>query len=650
MNLINSDIHNNVEPITQVLDNLSIKKPDSTTENGDPCFSHLGNYSEEKKNILSNILELKQSLVGNVENDIVNVVNKYWNDLVSEISKLESDDKNELIVYLFKLCFFTRNIRGQGNRSRIQFYTLFKELRRDFPLEAISLVKLIPTYGYFRDIDNLINAFENDQQMKFALLSVYISSLKSDLNVLLKEDIDTIDLASLNLKLDGINKNLKEKSTKEIFDFVKEISATNLSLAGKWVKRENKKNSSHRDDLIYLMFPTIKPGNAKGLTMGRMILRKAASSLSQCLNVIEQYMTDATNRGWGDIEVLTSLNVTKYRKALLNIDSYGSERTEREDRRKCKQKILKKIMDDKLNGSQLDIKKLADYIWRENFTCDEEKLVLSAQWKQMVNYVRNLIDETIEKDRKLRDEAKQFGDEELEPISDPRNCIPVVDVSGSMSGANVMQYSIALGILCSSISKIPGKLITFSDEPEVFSFDPNKDIFELFNEIRRCGWGGSTNLDATFKLLLGEMVNARKNGLDISVNFSLLILTDGQFNEMVDYDESENGGHKSFHQRQEKMFKDSGFSVPVIIYWNLATREVGFPVQSDQVGVKLVSGFSQTIMVEVMSGDYSKTIDDKVDVNPLDSFIKTMNNDSLKEIENILKDLWSKNIDVKEAW
>ena len=82
---------------------------------------------------------------------------------------------------------------------------------------------------------------------------------------------------------------------------------------------------------------------------------------------------------------------------------------------------------------------------------------------------------------------------------------------------------------------------------------------------------------------------------------------------------------------------------------------VGFPAQSDTNGVKLVSGFSQTIMVEVMTGDYSTIVDaetgqEKVNINPLESFIKTLNDDSLKPIEDTLLEYWGTNGDVKQAW
>ena len=104
-------------------------------------------------------------------------------------------------------------------------------------------------------------------------------------------------------------------------------------------------------------------------------------------------------------------------------------------------------------------------------------------------------------------------------------------------------------------------------------------------------------------------------------------------------------GFDTFQKRQEAAFTNAGFGVPLVIYWNMANRSVGFPAQSFTTGVKLVAGFSQTVMVEVMTGDYSMVVDEetgavKVGVTPLESFLKTMNSDSFDPVSHILETFW----------
>ena len=652
----NSGSH--IFPILEGLAKTHAMSPDMIGPNGDGCHSTLGDQPKMLEQLASNTLELKYCLVGNDPETINRIVELHWHRVVDTLRSLNESDRHDHITLLFKLAFFCRAIRCQGGRSRVQFYAMFKKLRTEFPSEALSLVSLIPHYGCFQDIDQLVTDFNliGDKEMSRSLLGVYVDFLTEDLSRLLGSSLTMISLGDIHTKIDTLNKGLKKMTTSELSHIVGRLPTGQFSLAAKWLKREGKKNSSHRDDLICLMFPTINRTIPKSMEYGRMVLRKCTTALTQCLNVVEQYMTEVIpTRSWGHINFknVPSVATTKYRLAFANETKEGQERSEREDRRMCAQNILTAVMDGKINGAQSDLKVLADLIWShlDSHIKMSDKMIalVNCQWTKMVEFVNQLIEETLEKDRLLRQDAIDAGDTVPAPIRDPRAVIPVVDVSGSMSGANVMQYAIAMGIVCGTISSIPGKLITFSEKPEVFSFDPKADIFGIFRKIKGCNWGYNTNLDATYKLLLGEMTAARDSGKSISTDFSLLIVTDGGFDHMVCYepqrDRMIHGSYSSFQQRQEVAFTQAGFGVPLIVYWNLACRNAGFPAQSSTVGVKLVAGFSQTVMVEVMTGDYSTTIDEttgavKVAVTPLDSFMKTMNHESFDHVRNTLVELW----------
>ena len=646
------------------------KQPDMLGENGDPCHSDLGYYASLHEQLMSDTLGLKQQLVGNDPEMLRDIINDNWPKVISGLYTMSQKDRQTHIVLLFKLAFFARAIRCQGGRSRVQFYLLFQRLRRQFPQETLVVVKLIPFYGCFQDVDHLVDVFRTagDEEMMFSLLSLYRDCIVTDLSRLLGKSVVTTEVGTLHTDIDALNKRLKSMKPKELSDFLASFPKGQFSWAGKWVKREGKKNSAHRDDLIRLLFGYSKSSSDKTMDFGRMVLRKCATVLSQCLRIPEHHMTEALpGRGWGEMNLkfIPSKATTNLRLALTNKTKDGNERSDREDRRKCAQNTLRDIMNGKLNGAQQDLKKLADLIWgqcehayfgsKSSMMTHEEKMLLNAQWKKMVEFVNQLIDETLEKDRKLREEAVAIGDTIPDPIRDPRAVMSVVDVSGSMAGAGVMQYAIAMGILCATISTIPGKLITFSANPEVFSFDPTADIFDVFHLVMKCKWGMNTDLDATYKLLLDEMQTARSAGKLISTDFTIMIVTDGHFDSMVIYKGLEinmygfaipRSGFDSFQTRQEKAFTAAGFDVPLVVYWNMALDKSGFPVQSNRVGVKLVAGFSQTIMVEVMTGDYKTVVDPetgavKMRVTPLDSFMKTMNDDSLQPVEDALISFWT---------
>ena len=559
----NSGSH--IFPILEGLAKTHAMSPDMIGPNGDGCHSTLGYQPEMLEQLASNTLELKYCLVGNDPKTINRIVESHWHRVVDTLESLNESDKHEQITLLFKLAFFCRAIRCQGGRSRVQFYAMFKKLRTEFPSEALSLVSLIPHYGCFQDIDQLVTDFNliGDKEMSRSLLGVYVDFLTEDLSRLLGSSLTMMSLGDIHTKIDTLNKGLKKMTTSELSHIVGRLPTGQFSLAAKWLKREGKKNSSHRDDLICLMFPTINRTMPKSMEYGRMVLRKCTTALSQCLNVVEQYMTEVIpTRSWGHINFknVPSVATTRYRLAFANKTKEGLERSEREDRRMCAQNILTAVMDGKINGAQSDLKVLADLIWSQvdsDFSMSDAEIALvNCQWTKMVEFVNQLIEETLEKDRLLRQDAIDAGDTVPAPIRDPRAVIPVVDVSGSMSGANVMQYAIAMGIVCGTISSIPGKLITFSERPEVFSFDPKADIFDIFRKIKGCKWGYNTNLDATYKLLLGEMTAARDSGKSISTDFSTLIVTDGGFDHMVCYEPQCNhrDSYSSFQQRQEVAF------------------------------------------------------------------------------------------------
>lgn len=651
---VNSGSH--IFPILEGLAQKQSMSGDMIGENGDLCHSTLGYQPELLKQLAAKTLEVKQQLVGNDPLYIKNIVNSNWHTLVDQIKSLNTVDQHTHITLLFKLAFFTRAIRCQGGRSRVQFYALFKKLYATFPNETLHILPLIPHYGCFQDIDQLVTDYKlvGDNVIVNALLCIYRDALMKDFTRILGDSPSKISIGDIHTKIQAINTDLKKMNQTELSQFVGSLPKGQFSLAAKWLKREGKKNSSHRDSIVCLMFPTINRNNPRSLEYGRMVLRKCTTAISQCLKIVEQYMTEVIPaRSWAEIDFknVPSTATTKYRKAFANQTKNGDERSEREDRRKCAQNILSAVIDGKINGAQSDLKLLADLIWSQldQKINSEERTLINCQWTKMVEFVNQLIEDTLEKDRFIRQEAIDAGDTVPTPINDPRAVIPVVDVSGSMSGANVMQYAIAMGIICATISSIPGKLITFSETPEVFSFDPKADIFDVFQEIKKCKWGYNTNLDATYKLLLDEMTSARDSGHDISTDFSALILTDGGFDHMVCYDtdlyDRRKFRHDTFQQRQEIAYTKAGFGVPLIVYWNMACRNVGFPAQSSTVGVKLVAGFSQTVMVEVMTGDYSTTIDkitgaSKMSVTPLDSFLKTIGHDSFDPIRDALDAFW----------
>jgi hypothetical protein len=211
------------------------------------------------------------------------------------------------------------------------------------------------------------------------------------------------------------------------------------------------------------------------------------------------------------------------------------------------------------------------------------KTVANEQWKALPNY--------------------------LEGANDM--ILPVVDVSGSMSSpaggsktVTCMDVAISLGLYISERNEGPFKdaFITFSSTPQLQVLSGT--LSDRYTQMSNSDWGMSTNLEATFKLILDQ---ATKHNLsqDEMPN-KVLILSDMEFNAATGGGGWRNEGGKwtpTAQQMIEKMYNDAGYKVPQIVYWNIQSRNGGIPVAFDTQGTALVSGFSPAIMTSLLGGD-----------------------------------------------
>lgn len=180
--------------------------------------------------------------------------------------------------------------------------------------------------------------------------------------------------------------------------------------------------------------------------------------------------------------------------------------------------------------------------------------------------------------------------------------LPVCDVSGSMDGLP-MHVSIALGVYLAEHNTgiFRNKLVTFSRRPTFVALEGNT-LREKFKFVGEMDWGGSTNLRAVFALMLSaaKINHAKQSDLPGAI----LILSDMQFNECAD---------DSAIQMIDREFREAGYERPAVYFWNLRTS-VGVPVEYTQNGTALVSGFSPSILKNVLGGN----------INPLRVMLETL--------------------------
>jgi hypothetical protein len=71
-------------------------------------------------------------------------------------------------------------------------------------------------------------------------------------------------------------------------------------------------------------------------------------------------------------------------------------------------------------------------------------------------------------------------------------------------------------------------------------------------------------------------------------------------------------------------YKESGYELPKVVFWNLCSRHNNFPVQSKDENTALISGFSPSILKAVLSGD---------SMNPVSIMLKALNTERYEAIQ-----------------
>ncbi len=233
-----------------------------------------------------------------------------------------------------------------------------------------------------------------------------------------------------------------------------------------------------------------------------------------------------------------------------------------------------------------DEKRFTD--WKED---KDSKASVSASYPHEVMMVA--VD-----DEKL---AQKLWDNLPDFIKPGENILPMIDVSGSMSGLP-MEVAISLGLYLSQKNKgkFNGKYLTFSGNPKLGHI-PTGTLLEIRKRMMCDDWGMNTDFEKAYNLILDLAV--KFNVKDEDMPTMLLVLSDMQF------DESHSGGwgntsvEKPHLDQIRMLFEASGYTMPKLVFWNLEGSHTGSPALPSDPNVGTVSGFSPAIMKAVLDVD-----------------------------------------------
>src|SRR5574341_849593 len=209
-----------------------------------------------------------------------------------------------------------------------------------------------------------------------------------------------------------------------------------------------------------------------------------------------------------------------------------------------------------------------------------------------------------------------FGEEE-------RQVLVVVDTTSSMnvivSGRiSAMDVSVGLGLYCAQRNQgaFHNYVLTFNDDSHLVKLKGKNlkdDVFKTYS----LPWGGSTNLQSAFNSILKMAVENNISQEDMPTD--ILVISDMEFNQACTR-------HTNL-EHAKKQYKDIGYVLPRITFWNVNSRNNQVPATQDEDGVLLVSGFSAETIGKVLQ---SKT------VTPQDLMLDTLNSERYAFVDVLL--------------
>ena len=387
------------------------------------------------------------------------------------------------------------------------------------------------------------------------------------------------DLISLIGIDDGIDEYIRDMIKKQLSADLKAINAREpISLLGKWLPSENasSKNTKSLAKRVRILL---------GMTPRRY--RLMLSKLRKYLKVTEVF---ACSNEWGkiDYENVPSLANLKYKNAFLRHDN---------DRRIAYLGSVEK-------GSSKINMKIATPVDVVSRYCEG--------WRGVGEY-----DQTLEL---AWDNLKDIYVSETLVVADGSGSM-TMPVSGKTTALDVAN-SLAIYTSEHNNEVFKDKYITFSATPQFVDFSKADNLQQKLQIAFQHNEVANTNIEAVFSLILNVAIenDIQKNEMIKNI----LIISDMEFDyAQRNYFNNCRELTKPLFDEIKERYAEAGYDLPKLIFWNVNSRTKTIPLIENELGVTLVSGFSQNVLKMVMSNRY----------NPYEVLIETLESERYDPIK-----------------
>ena len=195
-------------------------------------------------------------------------------------------------------------------------------------------------------------------------------------------------------------------------------------------------------------------------------------------------------------------------------------------------------------------------------------------------------------------------------LTEGQGILPMIDVSGSMGVAaggsgslSCMDVAISLGVYIADKQQGPfhGAWLSFSSHPTIGFLNDAWPLSQKFSATRQ-GAGYTTDIQGAFNELLRVAQNHNVAPADMPKY--IVVLSDMQFDDgQVD------GRSAGVFTMAKSMYEAAGYELPTLVFWNLNARGNNTPVEFNELGVAMVSGFSPSIMQSILGAKQVSPVD-----------------------------------------
>jgi hypothetical protein len=513
------------------------------------------NGMHEHKTTSSAMVDLFFKLVRNIpDNDLTTMFNNI-------LHQAETTEDVYLLADLIVMTFQTRDVRG-GKGEKLLFYKMFLEFSKKYPTTTVALLGAIADYGYYKDFMNMYEIHGYSSSLKTSIIEFYAKQLHAD--------------------------------TEALRASVESGTMPKLSLAAKFAPRQGKHFTTFHKKLVKALYPESKTPDKD--------FRKMIVSLTMALEIPEVLMC-ANRYHEINFKKVPSLCLNRHRMAFLNQIVARKGRSQKPlsetemktgnrfpndlNRVECRKNLLLATVEGKVCGKVLAPHELVRQLMSMSSINFAESCVYDAQWQKIIDGV-------------LETSAKFIGSDAPSGLNFGK-LFPMVDVSSSMSGTP-MEVAIALGILVSMTCNIAwrDRFITFDTNPTWVDLSGCKSLFDKVKKTQNAPWGGSTNFEKAFEMILNVACDARLTPDQIP---DLIVFSDMQFNQAGQFGET-------MYNIMTRRFSEEGVKIcgspwplPKIIFWNLRGDTRGYPVDANQKNVQMLSGFSPSLLKLLLNGE-----------------------------------------------